>query len=181
MFGFWLPIGLLIASLCLIAIAIAKKHNRITTKTYRLAAIICSAAVVTLSIDFCWSSYQMEQTLNRLEGVKARADILENHIKAAEAQRHLMHFADPLQEPDPITQQKYQEALRNKGSLIGDETRALIEEQVSARTQLDELNQARMQREFVLFLCVLVPATTLVVGAIFRDAIRGRRVKGPAA
>ena len=81
MFGFWLPVGLLIASIGHPAILIAKKRNRITAETYRLIGVIWLVAVVILSIGVGWSSYQMEQTLTRFESVKARADVLRNKSK----------------------------------------------------------------------------------------------------
>ena len=175
MFGFWLPVGLLIASIGLPAILIAKKQNRITKQTYRLIRVIWLVAVVILSIGVGWSSYQMEQTLTRFESVKARADVLQKHIKAAEAQQQLMHFADPLQEPDVVELQKYREDIRNKDLSISNESKALTQELASARSQFDELNQARIHREFILFLCVLVFASTLILGAVYRDAVRRRR------
>jgi hypothetical protein len=179
MFGFWLPVGLLIASIGLPAILIAKKRNRITAETYRLIGVIWLVAVVIviLSIGVGWSSYQMEQTLTRFESVKARADVLQKQIKAAEAQQQLMHFADPLQEPDVVELQNYREDIRNKALSISNESKALTQELASARSQFDELNQARIHREFILFLCVLVFASTLILGAVYRDAIRGRRVE----
>jgi len=175
MFGFWLPIGLLIASIGLPAILIAKKQNRITKQTYRLIWVIWSVAVVMLGIGIGSSSYQMEQTLTRFESAKARADALQKHIKAAEAQQQLMHFADPLQEPDVVELQNYREDIRNKALSISNESKALTQELASARSQFDELNQTRIHREFILFLCVLVFASTLILGAVYRDAIRRRR------
>ena len=176
MFGFWLPIGLLIASICLFAIAFAKKHNRVTADAYRLIMVIWSVAVVTLGLGFGWSSYQMGQTLTRFESVKARANLLQNHIKAIEAQQRLMYFADPLQEADPIAQQKYREVLRNKAQSISSESTALSQEMTSARSQFHAFNEVRTRRDFVLFLCVLVLASALTVGVIYRDAIRWRRI-----
>ena len=176
MFGF-LPVGLLIASIGLPAILIAKKRNRITAETYRLIGVIWLVAVVILSIGVGWSSYQMEQTLTRFECVKARADVLQKQIKAAEAQQQLMHFADPLQEADPIAQQKYREVIRKKALSISGESKALTQDLALARSQFDEVSQARMHREFILVLCVLVLASTLTLGAVYRDAIRRRRVE----
>ena len=168
--GFWLPVGLLIASIGLLAILITKR-NRITAETYRLIGVIWLVAVVILSIGVGWSSYQMEQTLTRFESVKARADGLQKQIKAAEAQQ-LMHFADPLQEADPIAQQKYREVIRQKALSISNESKALTQDLALARAQFDELDQARIHREFISILCVLVLATTLTLAAIYRDAVR---------
>ena len=81
MFGFWLPIGLLIASIGLPAILIAKKQNRITKQTYHLIWVIWSVAVVMLGIGIGSSSYQMKQALTRFENVKARADALQKQSK----------------------------------------------------------------------------------------------------
>ena len=163
MFGFWLTVGLLIASIGLIAILIAKKRNRITAETYRLIGVIWLVAVVILSIGVGWSSYQMEQTLTRFESVKARADVLQKHIKAAEAQQQLMHFADPLQEPDVVELQKYREDIRNKDLSISNESKALTQELASARSQFDELDQARIDREFISVLCVQVFISMLIL------------------
>ena len=176
MFGFWLPIGLLLASMILFTAAIAKRHNRITAETYRLTAVIWLVAVAILGIGFGWSSYQMGQTLTRFESVKARANLLQNHIKAVEAQRQLMYFADPLQEADPIAQQKYREVLRNKAQSISSESTALSKEMTSARSQFDAFNKVRTRRDLMLFLSVLVLASALTMGAIYRDAIRRRRI-----
>jgi hypothetical protein len=38
-----------------------------------------------------------------------------------------------------------------------------------------------MHREFILVLCVLVFASTLILGSVYRDAIRRRRVEKLAA
>lgn len=176
MFGFWLPVGLLLASIALFTIAIAKKNNCVSTETYRLTVVLWSMAVIVLSIGIGCSSYQMEQMLGRFEMVKANADVLQKHIKAAEAQRRLMYFADPLQEDDPVAQQNYREALRNKALSIGDETKALTQELASARSQFDAFNQTRMRRDLILFLCVLGLASALTTAAIYRDAIRRRRI-----
>jgi hypothetical protein len=176
MFGFWLPIGLLIASMILFATAIAKRRKRLSAETYRLTVVIWSVAVVTLGLGFGWSSYQMGQTLTRFESVKARANLLQNHIKAIEAQRQLMYFADPLQEADPIAQQKYREVLRNKAQSISSESTALKQEMTSAHSQFEKLNRARMHRDRILFLCVVVFASALTMGAIYRDAIRRRGI-----
>ena len=181
MFGFWLPIGLLIASIGLPAILIAKKQNRITKQTYHLIWVIWSVAVVMLGIGIGSSSYQMKQALTRFENVKARADALQKHIKAAEAQQQLMHFTDPLQGPDGVEPQKYREDIRNKALSISNESKALTQELATARSQFDELNQARIHREFILVLCVLMLASTLILGAVYRDAIRRRRVEKRAA
>ena len=140
MFGFWLPVGLLIASIGLPAILIAKKRNRITAETYRLIGVIWLVAIVILSIGVSWSSYQMERALTRFESVKARADVLQKQIKAAEAQQQLMHFADPLQEADPIAEQKYREVIRKKVLSISGESKALTQDLALARAQFDELN-----------------------------------------
>ena len=176
MFGFWLPIGLLLASMILFTAAIVKRHNRITAETYRLIVVIWSVAVVTLGVGFGWSSYQMGQTLTRFESVKARADVLQNHIKAIEAQQQLMHFADPLQEDDPIAQLKYREVLRNKAQSISSESTALKQEMTSASSQFDAFNEVRTRRDLMLFLCVIVLASALTMGAIYRDAIRRSRI-----
>ena len=181
MFGFWLPIGLLTASIGLFAIAFAKKRNHVTAETYRLTAVIWSVAVVTLSLGFGWSSYQMEQALSRFEHMKTRADLLQKHIKAADAQQQLMRFADPLQEEDPVALQNYREVLRHKALSICDERKALMQEVASARSQFDEVNQARMHRELILVLCVLVLASIFILGAVYRDDIRRRRVEERAA
>ena len=142
MFGFWLPVGLLIASIGLPAILIAKKRNRITAETYRLIGVIWLVAIVILSIGVGWSSYQMERALTRFESVKARADVLQKQIKAAEAQQQLMHFADPLQEADPIAQQKYREVIRKKVLSISGESKALTQDLALARAQFDELKSS---------------------------------------
>lgn len=173
MFGFWLPIGLLIASLGLFGIAIARRHNRMTAETYRLSVFIWSIAVLTLGLGFGWSSYQMEQTLGRFENVKAKADVLQKHIKAAEGQLQLMHFADPLQEDDPIALQNYR---RVQASSIRDDDNALTQEVAEVRSQFDEFTQVRMQRDFTLFLCVLGLASALTAAAICRDVTHRRHV-----
>ena len=142
MFGFWLPVGLLIASIGHPAILIAKKRNRITAETYRLIGVIWLVAVVILSIGVGWSSYQMQQTLTRFASVKARADVLQKQIKAAEAQQQLMHFADPLQEADPIAQQKYREVIRKKALSISGESKALTQDLALARSQFDEVKSS---------------------------------------
>jgi len=178
---FWLPIGLLLASIGPPAIFIAKRRGRITDQTYRLTWVVWSIAVVLLGIGIGWSSYQMHRPIRDLENLKVRADALQKHIKAAEAQKQLMHFADPLQEADPIALEKYREVLRNTALSISDESKALAQELASVRFQFDELNQARMHREFILVLCVLVLASTLILGAVYRDAIRRRRVEKRAA
>ncbi len=175
MFGFWLPIGLLLASVGLVAMAIAKRHNCMTAETYRLTVVIWSIAVIVLSIGIGSSSYQMEQTLGRFESVKAKADVLEKHIEAAEAQQQLMHFADPLQEEDPVALQPYREALRKKTWLISGERDALTEELTSARFQFDEFNQTRIDRDFTLFICVLVLASVLTTALLYSDALRKTR------
>ena len=71
--------------------------------------------------------------------------------------------------------------IRREAASIGDERNALAEELALVRSQFDELNQARTQREFILVLCVLVLASSLILGAVYRDAIRGRRVEKRAA
>jgi hypothetical protein len=151
----------------LFAIAIAKKHNRVTAETYRLVVVIWSIAVLTLGLGFDWSSHQMEQTLGPFENVKTKAEALQKYIKAAEAQRRLMYFADPLQD-DPIARQNYREVLRKKTLLINNEREMLTEDLASARSQFDARDQTRIRRDFILFLCVLVPAVMLTLGAIYR-------------
>jgi hypothetical protein len=64
---------------------------------------------------------------------------------------------------------------------ISDESKALAQDLTLARSQFDELNQARMRREFILVLWVLVLASTLILGAVYRDALRRRRVERRAA
>ena len=71
--------------------------------------------------------------------------------------------------------------IRNKALSISNESKALTQELASARSQFDELNQARIHREFILVLCVLVFASTLILGAVYRDAIRRRRAEKRAA
>jgi hypothetical protein len=178
---FWLPIGLLLASIGPPAIFIAKRRGRITDETYRLTWVVWSIAVIVLSIGIGWSSYQMHQPIGELEKLKVRADALQKHIKAAEAQQQLMHFADPLQQAGPIALEKYREVLRNTALSISDESKELVQDLTLARSQFDELNQARTHREFILALCVLVLASTPILGAIYRDAIRRRRVEKRAA
>ena len=173
MFGFWLPIGLLIASMILFATAIAKRHKGLSAETYRLTVVIWSVAVVTLGLGFGWSSYQMEQTLGRLENVKAKAAALQEHIKAIEARQQLLHFADPLQEDNPVALQNYRKV---QASSIRDDSKALTQEVAEARSQFNEFTQARTHREFILFLCVVVPAAMLTVGAIYRYAVRKRHL-----
>ena len=50
MFGFWLPIGLLIASVILFTAPIAKRRKRLSAETYRLTVVIWSITVIVLSI-----------------------------------------------------------------------------------------------------------------------------------
>jgi hypothetical protein len=178
---FWLPIGLLLASIVPPAIFIAKRRGRITDEIYRLTWVVWSIAVILLSIGIGWSSYQMHHPIGDLENLKVRADALQKHIKAVEAQKQLMHFADPLQEADRIALEKYREVLRNTALSISDESKVLAQELASVRSQFDELNQARMHREFILVFCVLVLASTLILGAVYRDAIRRRRIEKRAA
>jgi hypothetical protein len=123
----------------------------------------------------------MHHPIGDLENLKVRADALQKHIKAVEAQKQLMHFADPLQEADRIALEKYREVLRNTALSISDESKVLAQELASVRSQFDELNQARMHREFILVFCVLVLASTLILGAVYRDAIRRRRIEKRAA
>ena len=155
---FWLPIGLLLASIGPPAIFIAKRRGRITDQTYRLTWVVWSIAVVLLGIGIGWSSYQMHRPIRDLENLKVRADALQKHIKAAEAQKQLMHFADPLQEADPIALEKYREVLRNTALSISDESKALAQELASVRSQFDELNQARCTGNSSLsFVCSCSP------------------------
>ena len=44
MSGFWLPLGLVLASIGLAATLIAKKHGRISDETYKLIGVVWSIA-----------------------------------------------------------------------------------------------------------------------------------------
>jgi hypothetical protein len=179
---FWLPIGLLLASIGLPAIFIAKKRGCITDETYKLIWVVWSIAVIMLGIGIGWSSYQMDQPLGHLESIKVRADALQKRIKAGEeARRQLSQFTDPQQAADIAALSKRRADIRKEAVSITDESKALTKDLASVRSQFDELNQARMHREFILFLCVLVLTSTLILGAVYRDAIRRRRVEERAA
>ena len=171
MFAFWLPVGLLIASASPPVLLIAKKQMRITALTHRRLGMIWSITVVVLGVSIGWSSYQMQQPLRRLETIRASADILQKHIKSADAELQLMHFADPLEEIDPIAQQKYQETIRKRALSISAESKALAQDLVSARSQFDQLNEARMRRDLLIFVCGFV----LTIVLILRNAV-GRRL-----
>ena len=182
MSGFWLPIGLLLASIGPPAILIAKKRGRISDETYRLIGVVWSIAIIMLGIGIGWSSYQMDQPLRRLESIKVRADALQKRINAAKgAQQHLTQFTDPQQAADTAALTKRRADKRMEAVSISDESQALTEDLALARSQFDEVNQGRMHREFILVLCVLVLASTLVLGAVYSDAFRRRRVEGRAA
>ena len=171
MFAFWLPVGLLIASASPPVLLIVKKQMRITALTHRRLGMIWSITVVVLGVSIGWSSYQMQQPLRRLETIRASADILQKHIKSADAELQLMHFADPLEEIDPIAQQKYQGTIRKRALSISAESKALAQDLVSARSQFDQLNEARMRRDLLIFVCGFVFAIILIL----RNAV-GRRL-----
>jgi hypothetical protein len=179
MSGFWLPIGLLLACIGLPAIFIAKKRGRITDETYRLIGVVWSIAVIMLSIGISWSSYQMDQSLRHLESIKVRADALQKRIKGADQQR--TQFTDPQQAADTAALSKRRSDIRKEAVAISDESKAPTKDLALVRSEFDELNQARVHREFILFLCVLVLASIFILGAVYRDDIRRRRVEERAA
>ena len=171
MSGFWLPLGLLLASIGLPATLIAKKRGRISEETYKLIGVVWSIAIIMLCIGIGWSSYQMDQPLRHLESIKVRADALQKRIKAAKgAQQQFTQFTDPQPAADTPALTKRRAYNRKEAVSISDESKALTEDLALARFQFDEVNQARMHREFILVLCVLVLASTLILRAVYRDA-----------
>ena len=173
MSGFWLPLGLVLASIGLAATLIAKKHGRISDETYKLIGVVWSIAIIMICIGIGWSSYQMDRPLRHLEGIKVRSDALQERIKATKgAQQQLSRFTDPQQGADTAALTKRRADNRKEAVSISDESKALTEDIPLARSQFDEVNQARMHRKFILVLCVLVLASTLILGAVYRDAFQ---------
>ena len=182
MSGFWLPLscapGAEYWAPCRTYRKEARSHFGRILQTI---GVVWSIAIIMLCIGIGWSSYQMDRPLRHLEGIKVRADALQKRIKAAKgAQQQLTQFTDPQQGADTAALTKRRADKRKEAVSISDESKALTEDLALARSQFDEVNQARMHREFILVLCVLVLASTLILGAVYRDAFPAHQPRSAA-